>query len=312
MASQPTTTTQHNDSTFRAYSSAQAQEYADRRGGYPEALITEIINLHKSTGGQFTSLLDLGCGPGTATRALAPHFSHATGLDPSAEMISAAKTTGGHAKDAPIAFLQGEAEACESVPDASVDLITAATAAHWFDMRAFWPTAARVLRPGATVALFTIWRTWCHPMHIPCASEVHAELVALEQGAQTLGPWQKGGNWSLMGLYHDLRMPWELAPPCKGFDEAGFRRQVWNEEGVPAGDGTFLCGERWVSVEEFERSIGTISAATRWREAHPRLVGTEDDVVKAAFGRIGALLEREGLERLCMVGPTVVVSLKRS
>ena len=174
----------HNDSTFRAYSSAQALEYAQRRGGYPEALITEIVKLHKTTGGAFNTLLDLGCGPGSATRDLAVHFDRATGIDPSAEMIAAATAIGGSAKKGPIAFREGEAEVCGGVPDRSVDLITAATSGHWFDMESFWPTAARVLKPGGTVAMFTIWRTWLHPEKMPRAEEVHEVLRELEQGDQ--------------------------------------------------------------------------------------------------------------------------------
>lgn len=301
-----------NDSTFRAYSSEQANEYAQRRGGYPPALIDQILQHHTSTGGQLGTLLDLGCGPGNSTRDLAIHFSRAIGLDPSSSMISAARSVGGSCKSGqPIEFRVGEAEFCSDIPDGSVDLITAATSAHWFDMAAFWPTAARVLRKGGAVAMFTIWRTYPHPTKMPKAAEVHAVLRELEQGEQGLGPYQKGGNWTLMGLYHDLRMPWEIEPACMEFEKEGFERRVWNEDGKASEDGSFLCGERWVSFEDFERSIGTISAATRWREAHADLAFGERDVIRVAFKKIRGLVEKNGVGELCMVGPSVVVSLKR-
>ena len=300
----------HNDTTFRSYSPGQALEYAQSRGGYPQALIDEILNLHTQTGGSLDSLLDLGCGPGNATRALAAHFNHATGVDPSAEMIAAAKAVGGRSKSGTISFVQGEAETCAGIPDASIDLITAATSAHWFDMDSFWHTAARVLKPGGTVAIFTIWRTWCHPATTPRAGEVHAVLLELEQG--TLGPFQREGNWSLMGLYRDLKMPWQLDQLCAEFAEEGYRRQVWNEDGRAGEDGTFFCGEEVRSLEDVERGIATISAVTRWREAHPEIANTEEDCVRAAFGRIGEILRLEGVRELVMVGPTVLVTLKRS
>ena len=114
-----------------------------------------------------------------------------------------------------------------------------------------------------------------------------------------------------MGLYHDLVMPWELSQPCTEFENESYRRSIWNEKGRASEDGSFLCGDRWTSLEDYEAAIGTISAATRWREAHPEIANTEEDVVKKAFAMIRGMLEAEGLKELCMVGPSVVVSLKR-
>ena len=260
--------TPHSDTTFRSYSTAQVREYAQRRGGYPQRLIEEIIKLHVQTSNAFHSLLDLGCGPGNATRDLAAHFDHATGIDPSPEMVRTANELGGTAKDSSaIKSVQGDAELCKDVPKESVDLITAATSAHWFDMERFWPTAARVLKPGGTVAFFTIWKIYCHPEKTPHAEEVQRILVELEQ--ETLGPYQKPGNWSLMGLYKDLKMLWAISPPCTAFSKPSYRRQVWNEDGLPNNDGSYVCGERSMSLDEVEKAIATISAVTRWREAHP-------------------------------------------
>ncbi len=46
-------------------------------------------------------------------------------------------------------------EAAERIglPDASVDLVTAAQAAHWFDLGAFYAEVRRVARPDAVLAL---------------------------------------------------------------------------------------------------------------------------------------------------------------
>ena len=134
-------------------------------------------------------------------------------------------------------------------------------------------------------------------------------LAELEQG--TLGPWQREGNWGLMGLYRDLGMPWELRGGCAGFGEEGFRRRVWNEGGRAGEDGTFFSGEKVGRVEEVERAVATISAVTRWREAHPGIAGTEEDCVRVAFRRIREILEPDGVEELAMVGPTVLITLKR-
>ena len=114
-----------------------------------------------------------------------------------------------------------------------------------------------------------------------------------------------------MGLYRDLSMPWELREGCAGFGEEGFRRRVWNEGGRAGEDGTFFSGEKVGRVEEVERAVATISAVTRWREAHPEIAGTEEDCVRVAFRRIREILEPDGVEELAMVGPTVLITLKR-
>ena len=299
----------YSDKTFRNYSTSQVQEYARRRGGYPIRLIDEVIGTHVRLGGSLHSLLDLGCGPGSATRDLAKYFDHAGGLDPSAEMVKTAREIGGRSKSGPIDFVQGEAEICKDVPDNSVDLITAATSAHWFNMAEFWPTAARILKPNGTVAFFTIWRIYCHPDKTPHVEEIQRILIELEH--VTLGPYQRPGNWSLMGMYPDLKMPWSISPPCSSFSESSYQRQVWNENGIPGDIGTYICGERELTLEEAENAIATISAVTRWREAHPDLAHTEHDCVMAAFAKIRDILLPYGQEKVTMVGPSVLVTVKK-
>lgn len=308
-----------NDTTFRSYSSAQVKEYANRRGGYPVALINELISKHAETGGEFDSLLDLGCGPGNSTRDIAIHFDHAVGVDPGPGMVQAAQEIGGSSKTGLIEFLQGEAEVCEGVADNSVDMITAATSGHWFDMERFWHTADRVLKPGGTAAFFTIWRIFYHPVTVPEAKEIQDILVELEQGDAALGPFQKPGNWLLMGLYKDLQMPWSLKSPCGAFPESRYERKVFNAEGKPDANGKYMCGVRTLKLDDAAKGIATISAATRWREAHPQLADTEKDCVNGAFSRIRSILRERadqgavpfGEEMISLVGPTVLVTVKK-
>ena len=308
-----------NDTTFRSYSAAQVKEYAQRRGGYPTRLIDEIVSKHARTGGTLNSLLDLGCGPGNSTRDLAIHFDHAIGLDPGAGMVQAAKEIGGASKKGSIDFIQGEGEACSGIPDNSIDMITAATSAHWFDMERFWHAADRVLRPGGTVAFFTIWRICYHPVDAPEAKEIQEILFELEQGDGALGPYQKGGNWLLMGLYERLRMPWELERRCEAFPHSSYERQVWNAQGKPKKDGEYICGVRTMKLDDAAKGIATISAVTRWREAHREMANTEKDCVTEAFSRIREILRAQGgqgdvplgEEMISLVGPTVLVTVKK-
>lgn len=124
------------DPTFAKYTPEQARKYGKERTSYSTGLYDCILSHHTDTGGNFDLLLDVGCGPGNATRDLAPQFKHAIGLDPGGSMISAANAlgTGGN-----IRFEVGPAELCDQVAGLvpqSVDLITAAMAVsitcnHW-------------------------------------------------------------------------------------------------------------------------------------------------------------------------------------
>lgn len=121
-----------SDPTFRSYKPGQAQLYAAARPAYPPVLYEHIFAEHAASGGGFGFVLDVGCGPGRATRDIAPAFEHAMGVDPGKEMISVARERGGETnKGEKIQFEVCEAERIVSAPVMSpgaVDLITAATA----------------------------------------------------------------------------------------------------------------------------------------------------------------------------------------
>ncbi|KAB8292510.1 hypothetical protein EYC80_008220 [Monilinia laxa] len=126
-----------------------ASSYATFRPSYPPKLYNTILSHHH---GPRTTLLDLGCGPGLVSRALAPHFTTVWGTDPSAGMIAQASA---HASNAPnIRWKQGSAEDLSWVEDGSVDMIVAGQAAHWFDFSRVWAEVYGKLRRGGTVAFW--------------------------------------------------------------------------------------------------------------------------------------------------------------
>lgn len=121
------------EKTFRSYTSEQGKNYARYRMRYSQALYEDIISHHTSTGGKRGTVLDVGCGPGIATFALAQFFDNAIGLDPSEGMISTARSL--LATEQPKPSIKFEISTAEDIdpaiiPDSSVDLITAATCAH--------------------------------------------------------------------------------------------------------------------------------------------------------------------------------------
>lgn len=118
------------------------QAYARFRPEYPPALAAFLAGVAPGHG----TAVDVGCGNGQLTHLLAPHFERVIGLDPSADQIAnAAAQAGVEYRCAPAEHLP--------LPDASASLVTAAQAAHWFDLPAFYREVRRIAVPGAVVAL---------------------------------------------------------------------------------------------------------------------------------------------------------------
>ena len=126
--------THQEELTFRQYTPNQAKAYAAGRSSYHDNLYKIIFDHHSSTGGAFTTLMDVGCGPGNSTRPLAKRFETAYGVDPSPEMINTAKRLGGvTALGKQIDFLVGRAEDMggsnwDKDSGGKVDLLTAGMA----------------------------------------------------------------------------------------------------------------------------------------------------------------------------------------
>jgi SAM-dependent methyltransferase len=116
--------------------------YARFRPEYPPALAARLAGMAPDR----RLAVDVGCGNGQLTRLLAPCFEHVVGIDPSADQIANAFP------DARIDYRRAPAESMP-LPDGGASLITAAQAAHWFDLPAFYREARRIAAPGAVLAL---------------------------------------------------------------------------------------------------------------------------------------------------------------
>jgi SAM-dependent methyltransferase len=93
-------------------------------------------------------VLDLGAGTGKLTRLFTDRGIDTVAVEPADGMRAVLARVVRAA-----AALPGTAEAIP-LPDASVDLVAAGQAFHWFDRAVALPEIARVLRPGGLLALF--------------------------------------------------------------------------------------------------------------------------------------------------------------
>jgi trans-aconitate 3-methyltransferase len=295
----PPSSSSNAETTFRSYNQKQGENYSQYRGKYHQNLYNAVLSYHSSTGGQTDTALDIGCGPGIATRGLAPHFTHVLGLDPSEGMISTARSLGGvTTASEPIRYEVSTAEdlgaslSPDPVKSESIDLLTAATCAHYFDMTAFWKRAADVVKPGGTVALWTTAGVRVHP-DVPNAQAIQDAIDEFQEGLRDyMGP----GHILCHELYKALPLPWTLEVPVPEFDEQSFVRKEWNTGG-PETWQPFKEGEgQGANLKLFELVLGTASPVTRWREQHPESVGTEQDVVKVLVRKIEKLYHEVGIE----------------
>jgi ubiquinone/menaquinone biosynthesis C-methylase UbiE len=117
----------------------------------------EILDLWMSTVSSFvekraiTSILDLGCGTGRFSEALAVHFdAEVIGIDPSKKMLEQARSK---QTDRRVRYQVGRAEAIP-LPDESVDLVFISMIFHHLEDPALAARECRrVLRDGGTVFL---------------------------------------------------------------------------------------------------------------------------------------------------------------
>jgi SAM-dependent methyltransferase len=91
--------------------------------------------------------LDVACGTGMSTVALADRADMVIGVDVSPEMMRAARHAPG------VGYLLGCAEMLPFRP-ATFDAATCCSGVHWFDQPRFFAELHRVLRPGAWVGLY--------------------------------------------------------------------------------------------------------------------------------------------------------------
>lgn len=124
-----------------------AKSYAKARPTYP----TELYDFIYSLPGLGADLCcDVGTGSGQAAYELAQHFNKVIAFDPSLDQLKEARQ---HPK---VEYRHAPAENFPSIENSSVDLVTAATCAHWFaDIQAFYREAFRVLKPGGYIVLWT-------------------------------------------------------------------------------------------------------------------------------------------------------------
>jgi ubiquinone/menaquinone biosynthesis C-methylase UbiE len=180
---------------FKDLFSPQAADYARFRPVYPPELFSWLAA--KAPPGRLA--VDVATGNGQAAVALAAHFEHVIGIEPSDEQRANA------APSPRVEYRRGTAEVT-GLDAASADLLTVAQAIHWFKHDAFFAEVRRVVRPHGLLAFWCYGLTTISPA-IDAAIHVYYEDL--------LGPYWEPERKMVEDGYRGIAVPFNpiAVPP---------------------------------------------------------------------------------------------------
>jgi SAM-dependent methyltransferase len=212
-----------------------AAAYRAYRPSYPVELVDFLAGLVPC----HDLAWDAGCGSGQLSTRLAAAFRRVAACDASIAQLRAAPP---HPR---IEYRAARAEA-SALPGRSVDLATAAQAAHWFDLAAYHREAARVVKTGGAVALVGYGRLTV-PGHVGAVIDEFYDTVIA-----SCWPAERG---HVDAAYTTLPFPFdEVAPPALEI------RERWSLDR--------LCGyvRTWSAVRALEAAGRGAEADSFFRE----------------------------------------------
>jgi ubiquinone/menaquinone biosynthesis C-methylase UbiE len=128
----------------------RVENYVKARPGYPAEMIPYLVRECALT--RDRTVLDIGCGTGLLAERFCEFGCPVIGVEPNAAMREAGRQ---YLAGFPnFQMIEGTAEST-SMPAASVDIVTAGQAFHWFEVEAARREFARVLKPRGWTVL--VW-----------------------------------------------------------------------------------------------------------------------------------------------------------
>lgn len=243
-----------------------AAHYLQGRPPYARLLMRRIVQLCGLNG--FQRLLDLGCGPGQITFALAPHLSEAVGIDPEPAMLALARGRTGAPANA--RFIEGSSNDLGPALG-RFDLVTIGRAFHWMNRAETLRRLDPMIEAGGAVLLLS------------------TEIPELPQNA-----WHKA--------YRDVTEPYAAQDP----DRVKRKSADWAKDEAVLLDSPFDRLERVTTLERHETPVESIvdRALSTSSMTRAKLAGQADDLaekLRAALApfttgdRITELVESEAL-----------------
>jgi ubiquinone/menaquinone biosynthesis C-methylase UbiE len=227
--------------------------YDFKRPVYPESLFIALFEYHQGTTNR---ALDIGCGPGTASFSLLEYVDTVIATDPSAVMLELGiNHITPELKDR-IEFKVASEDLSQVVPDNStIDLIISAEAMHYVKHDAFFKEAARVMRPGATLAYWAYIEV--HFMHNQEANEIYSKYIYDED--KYLGPcWSPGKSFHRY-FYNDIKIPEDDFRDIEKYDYYPEKTKTHT---------AYFQGDSKYSLKKLRENASTWSGTHKWRTIH--------------------------------------------
>ena len=140
--------------TTSAFGGEVSEYYQRFRRGYPLEVADGLATAFTLTGDDV--VLDLGCGTGQLTRALAPRVGAVLGMDPEPAMLAQARQATPAANVAWLLGADSDVGALTAVlGPGRLAAVTVAQALHWMDHERLFAAVRPLLRPGGGVAVVT-------------------------------------------------------------------------------------------------------------------------------------------------------------
>lgn len=186
-------------------------DYVRHRPGYPAGLVAWLHGTQGIDAG--LQVADVGAGTGISTRMWHGAGHEVVAVEPNAAMREAGMA--GFTGDPRVRWVAGSAEAT-TLADASVDVVSAAQAFHWFDpapTRAEW---TRVLRPGGlAVLLWNLRAVDRSPLMAEYEALQHAHGIDYARVAErhpdddAIARWYGGGLRATASFPHVQRLDFD-------------------------------------------------------------------------------------------------------
>lgn len=181
----------------------QADSYAKARPTYPASLFERLASLTQ----RHERAWDVGTGNGQAAIMVAEHYDSVVATDVSEPQLALAMQRHNVAYSKLSATPSPDELERVVGPEGSVDLVTVATALHYFDIENFYPIVKKVLRkPGGVFAAWTYAKHQVSPEIDKLTEEWHEVLK---------NDWGPGAERALSG-YRTLPFPFDPVDGEKG------------------------------------------------------------------------------------------------
>lgn len=250
--------------------------YSKYRPSYSTKLFETIYNFHEQNNGEFNLAVDIGTGTGQVAVELSNKFKKIYGIDNLEEMINNAIK-----KDNIIYKLSS----AENLPfeNNSVDMITVATAFHYFNHDEFFNEAKRILKENGTLAIFGYY--FPEIKNIKNKIEVNKVLNKLISDILEINLNEKAKY--IKNLYRDINFPFKkvekyITPKNKDITNISNETQ-----------GSFL--EMDITIDNFNKYIKTASGYVNYIEKNKNnalLVDPVDDAINKIM-EIAGLCEND-------------------